>query len=91
MTPRKFYDTVKAMREAQRRTESSEGWDVSKETLAEERRTLEGIIDAEIERVEKILARKEESREKIRKAVNMFREKGISLEPVNEKNVKDGK
>ena len=53
-----------------------------KQNWIEIRNRLENEIDAEIERVEEILRKKEKSKKQIDNAVKLLNEKGFALETV---------
>ena len=82
MTARAFYGKVKEMRRAQQCcnavTDKTE-----KQYWLEEKQRLESEIDAEIDRVEEILRKREESRKQIDNAIKMLNDKGFGLIGVN--------
>lgn len=81
MNARKFYDKVSEMRIAQKKC--LECTDMKqKQNWIEIRNRLENEIDAEIERVEEILRKKEKSKKQIDNAVKLLNEKGFALETV---------
>ena len=54
-----------------------------KQYWLEEKQRLESEIDAEIDRVEEILRKREESRKQIDNAIKMLNDKGFGLIEVN--------
>lgn len=82
MNARAFYEKVKEMRKAQQCcisvTDKTE-----KQYWLEEKQRLESEIDAEIDRVEEILRKREESRKQIDNAIKILNDKGFGLIEVN--------
>lgn len=82
MTPRAFYELVKNMRKAQRGRNHDGHIDF--QSLSESKR-LEDLVDAEISRVEGILAKREEANKSMEKAVNLLKKKGFEIVEDNRK------
>lgn len=90
MNARAFYEKVKELRSAQRKYDYYLGESNYQDTaerveyLEKEKSRLEKEIDTEIERVEDILRKREESRIQIDKAIVMLNDKGFGLIEVNQ-------
>ena len=89
MNARAFYETVKELRSAQRKYVYYLGESNYQDTAdhvqywQNEKSRLEKEIDAEIERVEDILRKREESRKQIDSAIKILNDKGFGLIEVN--------
>lgn len=89
MNARAFYEKVKELRSVQRKYEYYLGESNYQDTAdhvqywQNEKSRLEKEIDAEIERVEDILRKREESRKQIYRAIKMLNDKGFGLIEVN--------
>ena len=89
MNARAFYEKVKELRSAQRKYDYYFGESNYQDTAdhvqywQNEKSRLEKEIDAEIERVEDILRKREESRKQIYRAIKMLNDKGFGLIEVN--------
>lgn len=81
MNARKFYDKVSEMRIAQKQCLTCTDMTM-KQRWIDIRNQLEKEIDAEIERVDKILEKKEKSKRQIDTAIKLLNEKGFELEKV---------
>ena len=90
MNARAFYEKVKELRSAQRKYDYYFGESNYQDTAEHvqywqnEKSRLEKEIDAEIERVEDILRKREESRIQIDKAIVMLNDKGFGLIKANQ-------
>lgn len=82
MSPRAFYELVKDMRNAQRCRNQDGHTDFK--TLSEIKR-LEDLVDAEIFRVEGILAKREEANRNMDKAVKLLEKEGFEVVEDNRK------
>lgn len=82
MTPRAFYELVKDLRKAQR--ESQEEKHTNFDAISKSKH-FEAMVDAEIDRVEKILAKREEASKVMDKAVKLLERKGFEVVEDNRK------
>lgn len=89
MNARAFYEKVKELRSVQRKYDyylSESNYQDTADHVPywqKEKSRLEKEIDAEIERVEDILRKREESRKQIDRAIKILNDKGFGLIEVN--------